>query len=63
MKIRMTTSISGSDFALAPGDEDEGKIFTLKERKRLVANGQAVAVPKAKTETTVRREPRKETRG
>jgi hypothetical protein len=62
MKIRMLTSISGSDFSLAPGDEDDGKHFSEKEARRLVATGAAVAVPKSKTETTTRVEPREETR-
>lgn len=63
MKIRMLTSISGSDFSLAPGDEDDGKHFSDKEARRLIAGGQALAVPKVKGENTTRTDPREETRG
>lgn len=52
MKIRMLTSIGGSGFTLAPGDETE--LFTDAESVRLIEAGYAVPVAETRIETTAK---------
>lgn len=53
MKIKMTQSVAGTDFALSPGDETDR--FGDKEAARMIEAGFAVPVSEVKREKTVRR--------
>ena len=52
MKIRMTTSLAGVDFALAPGDERD---FENSEAVRLISAGFAVPVDQPEIETATKK--------
>lgn len=51
MKLKMLTSMAGSDFALSPGDMTER--FSDKEAVRLIEAGYAVPDPETKVERAV----------
>lgn len=60
MKIKMTISMAGADFALSPGDETER--FPADEARNLIELGYAVPVVTEKRETATKKTPAKETR-
>jgi hypothetical protein len=59
MKIRMLTGLSGLEYSLSPGDEQD---FPNDEALRLVEAGYAVPVVEAKVERAIKKAPAKETR-
>lgn len=59
MKIKLTTSLSGADYCLSPGDERE---FPDAEATRLIEAGFAVPVSAPKVEKAVKPKVEQETR-
>lgn len=52
MKLKMLTSLAGTDFALSPGEETER--FSGKEAERLIEAGYAAPVAEQKSERAVK---------
>jgi hypothetical protein len=61
MKLKMLTSMAGTDFTLNQGDETER--FDGEEAASVIAAGYAIPVAAPTTERAVKATPAKETRG